>query len=353
MISMGRSKGVALLMVRGLTLVISLFLVSISYRHQLDVSRDSSALRRDQVILLALSAESWARQILRDDLSANSTDSWNDDWAQPIPLLPVEGGTLSGCLRDMQGRFNLNNLQNYNSELWDADLTSLFSSDLEAFLNLLALLDLDASEVRAALLIDWMDADSDLLIGSSAEDPDYLYQNPQRLAANRLLANIEEITAVEGFSAADLIVLRHFVSALPTSTAVNINSAEPLVLMALSPALDEFIIEAIVENRPFESVAEFYDFVAGMTGYMTIAELQEQLPPSMIAVTSQFFELRARVDLDGESVNLRSLIYRGGGEQADVYSREFQTIPSVLSVPESGIVSSFDCALPEWLIDEN
>lgn len=346
-------RGVALMLVLGLIVIVGLFMVSISYRHGLSVSRSQAALRQDQTLLLALSAESWARQMLRDDASENRTDSWEDLWAQPIPPLPVEGGILTGCLRDLEGRFNLNNLSVYTAERWDQETASLFASDLDTFLNLLALLELDSSELRAALLIDWMDTDQELLVGGSAEDPDYLFEEPQRMAANQPLVSIEELSAVRGFEQRDVRLLRPFVAALPATTALNVNSASPEVLMALSPVLDSFLVESVLAQRPFASVGDFYQFVSEATGYMTETELREQLPESLIGVSSQFFELLARVDLGGQSVNMRSLIYRGGGQQVDVFLREFQVRPSVNSESEQVIVSSFDCSLPEWLLDEN
>lgn len=340
------------MLVLGLLVMVALFMTSISYRHQLAKSRDEASLRQDQTLLLALSAESWARQMLRDDAANNRTDSWDDLWAQQIPPLPVEGGILTGCLRDLQGRFNLNNLASYGPERWEEASASLYANELHTFLNLLALLELDSSELRAALLIDWMDTDQDLLIGGSAEDPDYLLENPQRLAGNQPLVALEELAAVRSFSEMDLFRLRPYVSALPGTQPININTAAPQLLMALSPNLDAFLLESVLAERPFENLDSFYRFAAEATGYLTEAELREHLPANLITTSSAYFELLARVDLDGQSINMRSLIYRGGGQQADVFLRDFQVRPRVNSADEQVIVSSFDCSLPEWLVDE-
>lgn len=256
-------------------------------------------------------------------------------------------------MRDLQARFNINNLSSYTQEKWEQASISLAASDLDTFLNLLALLELDSSELRAAVLIDWMDADQDILVGGSAEDPDYLFEEPQRLAANQPLTSLEELAAVRGFDEFDLFLLRPFATALSPGTPININTASPELLMALSPTLDQFLVEAVLEQRPFETIDDFYQFVAQGTGYMSEAELREQLPQTLLSVQSKFFELLARVDLDGQSVNMRSLIYRTGGQQADVFLREFQVRPAVNFGGEQVIVSSFDCTLPEWLVEQN
>jgi hypothetical protein len=75
---------------------------------------------------------------------------------------------------------------------------------------------------------------------------------------------------------------------------------------------------------------------------MSLSELREQLPATMLTVSSQYFELLASVTLVGQEVKMRSLMQRNGTESA-VFMREFQTVPFVLSDNSQGLVSSFDC----------
>jgi general secretion pathway protein K len=335
-------QGFALLAVLILSGICLLMIGQITYRHQLDKSAISRSLLQDQTILLALSAESWARQILRDDAESNQSDSLEDDWAQAIPVLPVEGGLLRGCIRDMQSKFNLNNLQTYTADSWNDELASLFSSDLDVFLNLLAILEQDSSELRAAVIVDWTDANSDLIIPGSAENLDYMLESPARLAANRALTNIEELAGLPTFSDIDVLQLYPYATALPGATGVNVNTASAELLTALSSVMDRFLVESILKARPFDSLDNFYAFVADATGYMSLSELREQLPATMLTVSSQYFELLASVTLVGQEVKMRSLMQRNGTESA-VFMREFQTVPFVLSDNSQGLVSSFDC----------
>lgn len=340
-----KQQGVALFAVLILCTICLLILSQISYRHQLDQSASSRSIIQDRSILLALSAESWARRNLRDDASDNQTDSFEDNWAFPIPPLPVEGGTLRGCLVDMQSKFNLNNLQAFDIDRWNDELASLSSSDLDAYLNLLAILEQDSSEFRAASIVDWTDTNSESLIPGSPESQDYLLQTPARLSADTRLTNIEELAGVIGYSEADVLLLYPYVTALPTNTPININTASPEVLTALSSLMDRFLVESIVEERPFASVNAFYTFLEGALGFLTLNELREQLPQSMISVNSSYFELLATVDLVDQQLKMRSLIQRNGAD-AVVFMREFQMVPSVLSEPLEGIVSTFDCIEP-------
>ena len=335
-----RQKGFALLAVLILSGLCMLMIGQITYRHQLEKSSSVRSLIQDQTILLALSAESWARWLLKEDAANNQTDSLEDNWAQPLPVLPVEGGYLSGCIRDLQGRFNLNNLQSYTTESWNDELASLFSSDLDAYLNLLAILEQDSSEIRAAVIVDWTDADNEVLVSGSMED--YTLETPSRLSANRALTSIDELAGLPSYGSAEVLMLYPYATTLPGKTRINVNTASAEILNALSSAMDSFLVEEILLERPFESIDDFYTFVAQSTGYMSVTELRQQLPAAMISTDSEYFELLTTVNLVDQQIKMRSLIQRRGGDAA-VYSREFQAVPIVLSDRDQGIVSTFDC----------
>lgn len=335
-----RQDGFALLAILILSGLCLLMISQITYRHQLEKSANIRSLVQDQTILLALSAESWARKLLADDADDNQSDSLDDTWAQPLPILPVEGGYLSGCIRDLQGRFNLNNLQQYNTDSWNDELASLFSSDLDAYLSLLAILELDSNELRAAVIVDWTDADSEVLISGSIED--YTLETPSRLSANRQLVSIDELAGLAGYSSNDVLYLYPYVTVLPGTTPVNVNTASAELLSALSPVMDSFLVEELLLERPFEELDDFYTFVAQSTGYMSATELRQQLPASMIDISSEYFELLTTVNLVEQQIKMRSLIQRNGGN-ANVYSREFQSVPVILSDRNEEIVSTFDC----------
>lgn len=337
-----QQRGFALLAVLILSGLCMLMITQITYRHQLEKSANMKSLIQDQTILLALSAESWARKLLLDDVEDNQFDSLEDTWAQPLPVLPVEGGYLSGCIRDLQGRFNLNNLESYDTDSWNDELASLFSSDLDAYLNLLAILELDSSEIRAAVIVDWTDADTEALIPGSLEDAEYSLEEPSRLSANQYMVSLDELAGLPSYSSADVLKLYPYLTALPGRIPVNVNTATMELLMALSSAMDRFVVEEILLERPFETLDDFYTFVAQSTGYMSEAEMREQLPPNMISTDSEYFELLTSVNLLDQQIKMRSLIQRQGGN-ASVFSREFQSVPVVLSDTDDDVVSTFDC----------
>ena len=312
---------VALIMV---TLIL-LIMASISYQQQLDFKRSSQILISDQVILLALSGESWAKKILADD--DQSVDSFEDNWADSIPVMPVEGGWLTGCILDLNARFNINNLATYKTATLNDDLANSKASQATVYLALLDLLALDSTDDRVAVLVDWLDADDQLVIAGGAEDADYSIEVPARLAANRMLADISEIVAIKGYSARDLSLLRPHITALLGGTKINVNTASRQVLLAMAAGIiDDYIVDAIMDNRPFADMDDFYTLAADETGYMEVAELKKQLPDTLLDTKSNYFQLNARVSLVGTEIGLRSTFYRQGAD-VKTLSRTFEYLP--------------------------
>ena len=62
-----QQQGVALLAAIILMLAITLIMTNIFYRHQIDVSQATASLHTDQALLIALSGEGWARELLEED----------------------------------------------------------------------------------------------------------------------------------------------------------------------------------------------------------------------------------------------------------------------------------------------
>ena len=91
-----RTKQAGVALIAALILMTSIVLVlgNIFYRHQINVAQASLSMHQDQAFLLALSAESWARQLLDED--DRKFDHFDEIWAQAIPAMPVDGGLING-----------------------------------------------------------------------------------------------------------------------------------------------------------------------------------------------------------------------------------------------------------------
>ena len=317
---------VLLLLVFVLTLVAGLF-----YRHQIHIHKVTRAVSGDQALLLVLGAETWVASVLEADARAGKVDHLGEAWARPLPPMPVEGGEISGCLRDMAGLFNLNNLGAYTNKRWEDELRAETAQHGVAtprawFREILRQRGLDAGDRRIAALVDWVDPDAWLVTPESAEDNEYLLLDPPYRPANHPLTELGELPLVIGFDAADGAALAPWVSTLPRQTRLNVNTAPAPVLAALSPLIAPARVEALLARRPFTSLGAFYDALAAVAGESR-DDLLQRIPADLLAVGSDYFALRARVSLAGLRYDYESLIHRPASGRARVIARTFAPVP--------------------------
>lgn len=232
----GRQRGVAIITAMLLIALGTITMVAIMSRQQLDMQRE----RNEGIILQArafgVSGERFAAALLYRDVQAGlreNTDSLDDDWAQTIPPIPIDSASIQGCIVDMQGRFNLNNVVNEEGEAVEYYVNQLT--------RLLAELNIEQSKAQA--IVDWVDADVNATIPDGAEDDYYTGLESGYRTANGPFVSASELQLVKGFSSAikeeaeDYELLLPHVSALPVDngpTPVNVNTATPEVLASLS-----------------------------------------------------------------------------------------------------------------------
>ncbi|MBL0141520.1 MAG: type II secretion system minor pseudopilin GspK [Betaproteobacteria bacterium] len=203
---------------------------------------------RAQADYYAQAGLDWARGILAEDARSSAIDTLDEGWAQPLAGLPVERAVVSGSITDLQSRFNLNNVVKDGRRS---------DPDVQALTRLLESLGLDAGLALAVL--DWVDADSDLAGSGGAEDAYYLALARPHRAANRPMAQVEELYLMRGFDARSIAKLRPFVTALPVRTTVNANTAPAEVLGPLLPELSPTEVRELVSSRrghPFRDKAD-------------------------------------------------------------------------------------------------
>jgi general secretion pathway protein K len=248
---------------------------------------------RAQADLYARAGIDWARGvILEDSRAAGGVDFLGEPWAQPIAALPVERALVSGALVDEQGKFNLNNLAPSGQRNNDAVL---------AFQRLLASQGLPPELAEAVL--DWIDSDADLSGTGGAEDAFYLSLPRPYLAANAPMVQIEELYRIRGFDAAAVAKLRPYVTALPASTPLNVNTAAEPVLRALLPVnvATEAVTRFMAERgaKPARSKDELTQRF-GMT-----------IPPAAtLDVRSDFFSVRVQVAQEDVELSSEALLQR-------------------------------------------
>jgi general secretion pathway protein K len=237
-------------------------------------------------------AEAWAADILRQDLvDSPNSDNLGEQWAFELPPLPVDGGTITGRIEDLQGRFNLNNLLN-------ADGTENQFARRQ-FERLLSSLDIDPA--LAGAVVDWLDPDTEMRFPTGGEDVAYSGADPPYRTANGLITSVSELMAVSGFDRETYARLAPYVAVLPIGTTLNVNTAGDVVLASLSDDIDAATAGALVDER---AGAEFPDIDATFEGLVEPDVLQA------IDGVSQHFLLTATVTLGTNQLTMRAVLQR-------------------------------------------
>jgi general secretion pathway protein K len=200
-----------------------------------------------QAQALVLAGLAWARQAIALDAQSGAVDHLGEPWALPLPPTPLENGSIEGRIVDAQARLNLNNVADDGTagRVARARLAQLF-----------ARAGLPAESVAA--LADWIDSDDQPREGGGAETA--FYAASGRATANAPLVRGAEATHVRGIDEARFASLAEWITALPATTALNVNTAAPEVLAtALIGASGDALAAILAERarRPFASVADF------------------------------------------------------------------------------------------------
>lgn len=298
-----RQRGVALITAVVLVAIATVLAARVGTDAALDLRRTSGLGALNQGWNVALGAEAWAAQVLRDDLSDSQRDDLAETWAQPVPPLPIDGGSIEGDMQDLQGRFNLNNLLQADG--------SIDEKNVERFQHLLQLADVDPR--WAGAMGDWLDTDTVDRFPDGAEDGVYIGQAPPYRSANGPVTTTAELLALPGFTLADYARIGPHVAALPTGTRVNVCTASALVLNALTLGGTDFgDAEALIRNRRDGCFPTLEDLRA------TLGDEQYQALQGAVSENTNWFRLRSTVSIGTSQFTLYSLLERNnaGGVRA-------------------------------------
>ncbi len=281
-----KQHGVALITAVMIVAIASVIATSIMSRQNFDTQRTGNIIHGDQGRIYALGAENWIGSELKDDAKKNKVDHLKENWALDLPPLPIDGGYIQGSIQDLQGRLNLNSM--------------LDPEQQKRLERLCVSLGVDLKFIPA--LQDWIDSDSDERNGG-AEDLTYLSMDPPYRPGNRAMLHPSELLMVQHMTAKDYERLLPYISALPESTPINVNTAPPQVLQSLVQGATFQEAEQIASNRlesPFDSIEQFTEQ----------AFIGQGLVPKNLTVASQYFLLTTEVELGSAHTVAQTLFYR-------------------------------------------
>lgn len=292
-----RQRGVALIMAILMVALATVVAVHVTTRAALNVRRTLGLRDFDQGWHVALGAEAWAIEVLREDSQGNDeTDHPGERWAQPLPPLPVDGGEVRGALEDLQGRFNLNSLI-------DGDCRRI-DSQVARFERLLA--NIGAEGRWAGITADWLDCDTVPGFPDGAEDSVYLAQNPPYRAANGPITTTTELLALPGMTLEEYQKIRPYVATLPVSVnKINLCTASAPLLAAIADGAGDFgDAESLAINRR-DSCFPRREYLENVIGQDAFNAIQ-----STVSEKSDWFRATTAVRIGTSELTLYSLIER-------------------------------------------
>lgn len=334
---------------RGAAIISALLVVALSailvsgmlWREQVQIRRIENQRLLAQAQWVSRGALDWTRLILRSegDTSAGIT-YLGGVWGVPIARTRLsdflgqigevraqEGGAtyISGSIEDAQAKFNLRNLV---STAVPGALT-LNIQQVQSFQRLLQLLGINsqlakntALQLRAGLrqsatrfqtAANPTTLDPTQMQGGAAGGGNYTDQpgledaDENAPVAPLQMTGVDSLLDVPGFTPEMIARLRPFVTVLPTTTPVNMNTAPAEVVAAVVPGMNLSNAQAFVARR--ETV--FFHNVGDVQLALRGAGVQQLVfDPNQLDVNTSYFLIHGRVEHERAEVDRTTLVYR-------------------------------------------
>lgn len=309
-----RQSGVALLVAIVMFAIATTVAAAITYSKAMAARRAAATFTLEQALQAGMAAEALAGIVLEEDAGNARTDP-SKDWAQPLGPVEIEGTGvwIEAQLDDLTGRFNLNNLVQ-----WDPG-SGLFVADplqVQVFKTLLR--DLDIDQRYADLMTDWIDSGIDPG-NDGGEDTLYLTQVPPYRPPNTFVTHTSEILAMPKFGAANYAKLAPYITALPNGTQVNAYTASGFLLDAeRNDGQSEYAGQNLAEQRK----QGLFPPLAGYFSGIGDAKLQGEAK-QRVGEHSSWFRLRTHIRVGTAEFVLYSVLFREPGKKVRTVQRSF------------------------------
>lgn len=283
---------------QGAAIIVALFVVALvaaisvvmMQRFRTDVRRTELILNANKAYLLAQGSLAWAIDQLNTNWLRQQPNQVIDRTPYHFPVQEEEGATLSTSLEDAQGLFNVNNVSDAQYQPNFIRLILVVAPNIDGP---------HAQEITLAL-VDWISATS-----KNVSLNEYYLKLPKPYQApHRPMASVTELRLVKGMSPELYSKLLPYVTALPKTTAINVNNAGIPVLMSLSPTLSMDGAKAIylaAHTSPFPTIEAFTNF-----------DIVKNNPfeQNKVTIISNYFLVKTNVKVGNQTITLNTLLER-------------------------------------------
>jgi general secretion pathway protein K len=294
-------KGAAILMAMLTVTLVATLAAAALWQQWRSVEVETAQRARVQSGWILVGALDFARLILREDARSGGADHLAEPWAVPLEEArltsffasgtasdttqqdDIQQAFMSGQIIDLQGRLNVRNL---------VEGGKVAEPVLRQFARLFTLLGVPEGQLPV------LAENLRLALEPAAE------ARPG-VATPLMPQRVEQLVWL-GLSHPSIALLAPFITILPQSTPVNLNTAPAEVIFASIEEPDMALARRLVTAR-------------ALSHYKTLAEaarLLGDVPGQIVqerhSVSSRYFEVRGKLRLDDVAVNERSLVVRDG-----------------------------------------
>lgn len=346
-----KQAGVALVTVLLVVAFAVIIAVEMNGRLQLQLQRQLNLKGNQQALWYGMSAEAFAKQVIADGLEENNGRiNLSQPWAQTGMTFPVENGTISGEISDMQACFNLNWLRAPIVQSDPSNSNNKRNAGTLAFQRLIELLvetnfganDSDnpqsgiqletPAEDLAARVSDWLDADSMITFAGSADEDDYASLEHPYLSANTHMVTLSELRLVSGFHPLLIEKLKPYICVIPNVElqVLNVNtlkSEHAVILAAMFDNLSVDDAQSVLSSRDesgFETIDDFWQ----QSEIKNLKEVKEDFK-AHFSVTSNYFKLVSKTTYDDSRFIMTSLLAVDSGQPKQTFAQSSTQISSV------------------------
>lgn len=319
------SRGAALVIVLFIVALAAILAVEMSANLMLQVQRSTNLQSQQQAKWYAYGAEELAiKGLIQSKKDDPEKTTLAQPWAKQGDVkYPVDNGTLSGQLTDLQACLNLNAL-GAEPDPNSTNKTNPAHKALFAILENIEDLPSDESEEGMAdSVFDWLDKNS-ITYRSGAEEGEYLSRQFPYMTANSLFASISELRLIKGFNPLVMEKVLPFVCVIPGSTllSINVNTVTEEQALLLSGLIDELSVsgaQAVIAARPengFDNIEEFFESVKQQGG-KNIKAVEK-----LFSLKSEYFKLQTQAKFVDLRFSMTTLLYASNGE-VTILARKF------------------------------
>lgn len=319
------SRGAALVIVLFIVALAAILAVEMSANLMVQVQRSTNLQSQQQAKWYAYGAEELAiKGLIQSKKDDPEKTTLAQPWAKQGDVkYPVDNGTLSGQLTDLQACLNLNAL-GVEPDPNSTNKTNPAHKALFAILENIEDLPSDESEEGMAdSVFDWLDKNS-ITYRSGAEEGEYLSRQFPYMTANSLFASVSELRLIKGFNPLVMEKVLPFVCVIPGSTllSINVNTVTDEQALLLSGLIDELSVsgaQAVIAARPengFDNIEEFFESVQQQGG-KNIKAIEK-----LFSVKSEYFKLQTQAKFVDLRFSMTTLLYASNGE-VTILARKF------------------------------